>query len=203
MANPTTAESLLIQQAQNGDLESFNQLVLEYQDLLYSITYRIMGTRTAAEDATQDAFITAYRKLASYRGGKFSAWLARIATNTCYDELRKQKRRPASYLDDLTPEDSDDEPPIPSNTISPEAMAERQDLSRAIQDCIQSLSDDQRTVLVLSDVQGMSYQEVADCVESRLGTVKSRLSRARLAVRDCLQAFQELLPTEYRLGNNE
>ncbi|PJF34129.1 MAG: RNA polymerase subunit sigma-24, partial [Phototrophicales bacterium] len=116
-----------------------------------------------------------------------------------YDELRRTKRRPQTYLEDLAPEDSDDEPPIPSAADTPEQVAEQSDLQRAIQHCIGNLKDDQRIVLVLSDVQGMSYQEIADSTDTQIGTVKSRLSRARLAVRNCLQGFSELLPDQYRL----
>ena len=193
----------LIQQAQGGDLEAFNALVLRHQDRLFTITYRIMGEGDSAADMAQDAFLTAYRKLDTYRGGSFKAWLARIATNLCYDELRRRKRRPADYIEDLPGSDLDDGPPLPAETPSPEQVAQQGELNRALQDCINGLKDDQRVVLVLSDVQGLSYQEIAESAGITLGTVKSRLSRARLAVRRCLQAFQELLPAEYRLLSDD
>ncbi|MGB7340940.1 MAG: sigma-70 family RNA polymerase sigma factor, partial [Phototrophicaceae bacterium] len=193
----------LITQAQGGDIEAFNALVLEYQNYIFTITYRVMGDSNSAADAAQDTFITAFRKLDSYRGGNFRAWLARIATNTCYDELRKRKRRPQDYLEDLSGSEFYDEPPIAADTPNPEQEAERSDLSQLIQDCINGLNDDQRMVIVLSDIQGYAYQEIADQVNASLGTVKSRLSRARLSVRRCLQSVQELLPTEFRLTNDE
>ncbi|GAB5494252.1 MAG: sigma-70 family RNA polymerase sigma factor [Phototrophicaceae bacterium] len=193
----------LIEKAQQGDIDSFNALVLQFQDYIFTISYRIMGESDSASDATQDTFLTAYRKLDSFRGGNFKAWIARIATNTCYDELRKQKRRPQDYIEDMTGTEMYGEAPIASDAPSPEEEAQRSDLNRALQDCIMSLNDDQRIVLVMSDVEGYAYQEIADTVDTSLGTVKSRLSRARLSVRRCLQAVQELLPTEFRLTNDE
>lgn len=199
MAQPDYDEQHLIERAREGDVESFNALVLAYQDRIYTITYRIMGEPDGAADMTQDTFLTAYRKLDTYRGGSFYSWLGRIATNLCYDELRRLKRRPADYLEDMGPEDSDDPPPIAADMPTPEQTALSNELQQAIQDCITSLKEDQRTVIVLSDVQGFSYQEIAETMGANLGTVKSRLARARLAVRRCLQSVQELLPAEYRL----
>lgn len=199
MPEQSSDENQLIAKAKRGDVTSFNVLVLRYQDYIFTITYRIMGEQDGAADAAQDTFMTAYRKLGSFRGGNFKAWLARIATNTCYDELRKQKRRPQDYLEEMPGSEMYDEPPIPAEIPNPEQEAQRADLNRALQECINGLSADQRMVLVLSDVQGMSYQEVADNISAELGTVKSRLSRARLAMRRCLQNVQELLPDEFRL----
>ena len=192
------SDDILIEQAKRGELESFNLLVLRYQDYCYSITYRIMGEPDGAADAAQDAFLTAYRKIRLFRSGNFKAWLARIATNTCYDELRKRKRRPQDYLEDMPGSDHADGPVVPADEPSPEQVAQQSDLQRAIQECISALKEDQRMVLVLCDVQGMAYEEIAQSQEIALGTVKSRLSRARLAMRQCLQAVQELLPDEFR-----
>lgn len=194
-----TSEDQLITQALDGSIEAFNGLVLRYQDRVYTQAYRIMGEAASAADMAQDAFITAYRKLDTYRGGSFLSWLLRITTNRCYDELRRHKRRPAISIEDLPGADMDDGPPLPAANPSPEDAAQSSELSRAIQDCITGLNDEQRVVLVMSDVQGMSYQEIAETLHTRMGTVKSRLSRARVSVRNCLQAVQELLPPEFRL----
>lgn len=199
MAKQEINDEILIEQSRQGELDAFNQLVLRYQNLVYSVAYRTMNDEASASDVAQDTFIKAYQKLDTFRGGNFKAWLSRIASNLCYDELRRQKRRPQTYLEDMTPEDSDDPAPIPSDADTPEEVAEQVELQQAIQHCISALKDDQRIVLVLSDVQGMSYQEIAESTEVQIGTVKSRLSRARLAVRNCLQGFSELLPSEYRL----
>lgn len=203
MANPAQQEFTLVQQAQNGSLEAFNALVMMYQDSLYNIAYRLMGDAESAADVTQEALITAYQKLDSFHGGNFRAWLARIVTNQGYDELRRQKRRPADYFDDLPGGDTDDGAPVPAPTLTPEQTVQENELHQAIHDCIQSLGADQRLVMILSDIQGLSYQEIADNAGINIGTVKSRLSRARLAVRRCLQQVSELLPSEYRLLSSE
>ena len=193
------SDASLIAQAKRGTLDAFNILVLRYQDYIYTVTYRIMSSQEAAADATQETFLTAYTKIAQFKGGNFKAWLARIATNTCYDILRKQQRRPADYLEELPGSEFYDEPPLANDSPTPEEEAQRRDLNQALQDCISNLNDDQRSALVLIDVQGMSYQEVADIATASLGTIKSRLSRARLAMRQCLQGYGELLPEEFRL----
>ena len=194
-------EVALISAAQNGDLTAFNRLVLAYQDLIFSLTYRMMGEVDSAEDATQDAFLSAYRNLRSYRGGSFKAWLMRIATNACYDELRRRKRRPTTPLEPLDDDDEEVESPrwIADPGESPEQAAERAELAQALQHCLNDLPDDFRAVVLLVDVQGMDYAEVSQTMGKPLGTVKSRLARARLRLRDCLQGFWELLPASFRL----
>ncbi len=201
VSNPQN-EQKLIRQAMKGNLDAFNALVLAYQDNAYTLAYRIMGDSESAADVTQDSFITAYRRLNTYRGGNFRAWVLRIVTNTCYDELRRRKRRPAASLEEMGA-DMDDGIPIPDDAPSPEQAAQQNELNSAIQNCISSLSESQRTVMVMSDIEGMSYQEIVDILGMNLGTVKSRLSRARVSIRDCLQSVQELLPSIYRLDNNE
>ncbi|MAS35838.1 MAG: RNA polymerase subunit sigma-24 [Anaerolineaceae bacterium] len=201
--NPQDDEQNLINKAKHGSLDAFNTLVLRYQDRAYTVAYRIMNDEASAADMAQDAFITAYRRLETYRGGSFRAWLLRIVTNTCYDELRRYKRRPATSLEDLPGAEMDDGPVLPDDAPTPEQSAQQSELNAAIQDCIQSLADGQRIILVLSDIEGLSYQEVASTVGIKVGTVKSRLSRARVSVRDCLQAVQELLPSIYRLNNTD
>jgi RNA polymerase sigma-70 factor (ECF subfamily) len=196
-------EAGLIRSAQRGSLDAFNALVLHYQDNVYSLAYRIMDESAAADDAVQEAFISAYRHLKDYRGGSFKSWLLRIATNTCYDELRRRKRRPISLIEDMPGADSDDGPALPADSPTPEQAAQQSELNLAIQNCIQSLQVEQRTVLILSDIEGLSYQEIAESAGVNLGTVKSRLSRARSGVRQCLQAVRELLPSEFRLKSTD
>jgi len=202
MASPLENEQALIGAARRGSLDAFNTLVLHYQNGVYALAYRIMGEPAAASDAAQETFITAFRRLESYRGGSFRAWLLRIATNTCYDELRRRKRRPAELLDDLPGAESDDGPPLPAEGETPEQAVQQSELNRAIEQCIQALQIDQRSVLVLSDVEGLSYQEISEITGANLGTIKSRLSRARAGVRNCLQGVRELLPSVYRLNND-
>lgn len=199
MAGNLENEQKWIVAAKNGDLDAFNQLVLAYQDHVFTVTYRIMGDTQSAADAAQETFITTFRRLETYQGGSFRAWLLRIATNTCYDILRYQKRRPAVGFDDLVDEDYDDGPPIPDQIDTPEEAMQNAELNMAIQQCIEALNEEQKIALVMSDIEGYSYQEIADTVGVQLGTIKSRLSRARASLRQCLQGVRELLPAEYRL----
>ncbi|GAB4491338.1 MAG: RNA polymerase sigma factor SigM [Anaerolineales bacterium] len=194
-------ESALIHDAQHGDLEAFNRLVLAYQDALYNTALRILGDEERAADATQEAFISAFRAINSYRGGSFKAWLLRTVTNACYDELRRQKRRPTTPLEPETEDDEELESPrwLADNAMSPEEKFDAAELEHAIQHCLEALPTDFRAVVVLADVQGLDYAEVAAAVRSPLGTVKSRLARARLRLRECLQDFWELLPAAFRL----
>jgi RNA polymerase sigma-70 factor (ECF subfamily) len=193
-------ESALIKFAQKGDLDAFNRLVLVYQDIAFNLAYRMLGDTALAEDATQDAFFSAYRHLGSFRGGSFKAWVLRMVTNTCYDELRRQKRRPTTPLEPQTDNDEEMETPawLADNSNSPEENAERNELDRAIQHCLDTLAPDFRAVVILVDVQGLDYEEVSTSAGTPLGTIKSRLARARLKMRDCLQGFGELLPSFYR-----
>jgi RNA polymerase sigma-70 factor (ECF subfamily) len=194
-------EAALINEAKRGDLEAFNRLVLAYQDLVYNQAFRVMGDSFSAADATQDAFVSAYRKLKTYRGGSFKAWLLRIVTNACYDELRRRKRRPSIPLNPQTGRDGEITSPswIADPGESPEDYTARGELSEAIQTCLNDLSLDFRTAVVLVDIQGMDYSEAAMVMGTPLGTVKSRLARARGSLRDCLSRFRELLPAAYRL----
>jgi len=195
-------EPALIDAAQRGELESFNRLVLQYQELAFNVALRVMGDEAAAADATQEAFISAYRSLRGYRGGSFRSWLLRIVTNACYDELRRRKRRPAVSLESLG-EDSEPGDSIGSTNPAdnPETVAQRHELIDAIQDCLKGLAPEFRIVAVLVDVQGLDYDEAAQSIGKPLGTVKSRLARARAKLRDCLKAYGELLPAEFRLQN--
>ena len=198
-------EQALIQDALEGDLNAFNSLVLHYQDMAYNVAYRVMGEHDAAGDAAQEAFISAYQKLHQYRGGSFKAWLLRIVTNSCYDELRRRQRQPVTPLKPELDDGETLENPfwIEDESATPEEQSEEAELQEAIQHCINELDDKFRTVLVLVDVEGLDYETAADAVDTPLGTVKSRLARARDRVQECLQGFWELLPELFRLNNEE
>jgi RNA polymerase sigma-70 factor, ECF subfamily len=194
-------EAALIQEARHGNLDSFNRLVLAYQDMVYNQAYRMIGEPEAAEDAAQDAFISAFRHLGNYRGGSFKAWLLRIVTNGCYDELRRRKRRPTTPLEPLDDEEEEIESPhwMSDPSESPEEATERTELSNVLQNCLEGLPPEFRSVVILVDIQGMDYTEASQSVGKPLGTVKSRLARARERLRNCLQDFWELLPASFRL----
>lgn len=198
-------EQALIQDALQGDLHAFNSLVLHYQDMAYNVAYRVMGEHGAADDATQEAFISAYQKLKQYRGGSFKAWLLRIVTNACYDELRRRQRQPVTPLEPELDEGEILENPywLEDEAATPEEETEQAELQEAIQHCINELDDKFRIVLVLIDVEGLDYESAAEAADTPVGTIKSRLSRARERIQECLQGYWELLPDLFRLSDEE
>lgn len=192
-------ERHLIEASRQGDGESFNQLVRLYEGRVYNLCYRMLGDPDVAADATQETLLAAFRNLPRFRGGSFRSWLLRIATNTCYDVLRVRKRRPTISLDSALAADEASttwmEPPDPGE--SPDDLVLRRELGVALQHGLNHLPEDQRITVILSDVQGMPYDEIAQITGANLGTVKSRLSRGRARLRDILRAG-ELLPARYR-----
>jgi RNA polymerase sigma-70 factor (ECF subfamily) len=193
----TRKEDQLIGAAQAGDLRAFNQLVLDYQSVAYNVAYHILGNAEAAADATQDSFLKAYRAIRRYQSGTFRGWLMRIVTNTCYDQLRHRRRHPAGSLDALEAA-ADWSPWLTDTAERPHDYAERRELGQAIGRGMAALSEEQRTVMVLSDMEGFTYEEIAAATGMALGTVKSRLSRARAHLRDFLIMQPGLLPARYR-----
>jgi RNA polymerase sigma-70 factor (ECF subfamily) len=186
VSHPSPEEERLIVEAQGGSIEAFNRLVRLHERQVYNVALRMVGQADAAEDVTQDTFLLAYKSLHQFRGGLFRAWLLRIATNRCYDELRRRQRRPADSFEELAFE------PRPQwSTLGakedPQERSERLELARALAAALATLQDDQRLVVVLSDVQGYSYDEIATITGISLGTVKSRLSRGRSRLRDVLR----------------
>lgn len=198
-------EAQCIARALEGDLEAFNQLVLAYQDSAYNLAFRMLNDPDAAADVTQSAFIAAYRSLKTYRGGSFRAWVLRMVTNACYDELRRRKRRPTVALEPLNRDEEEIESPawLMDDHLSPEEMVQLREVENAITHCLQDLPEDFRAVVIMVDVEGYDYAEVAQALGKPLGTIKSRLARARLRLRDCLARFAELLPARFRLGKEE
>ena len=189
-----------IKDALRGDLDSFNQIVLEYQGLVYNQAYRIIGEPDAAADATQEAFISAYKKLHTYRGGSFKSWLLRIVSNACYDEFRRRKRQPVTPLVPEYQGGEEFQSPtwLEDKGIKPEESLMQRELSEAIQICLDRLEFEFRLIVVLIDLQGLDYASAAKIIDRPLGTVKSRLARARRSLKDCLEGFKELLPLEFR-----
>ena len=197
----TTTETLLITAAQQGDLDAFNQLVLSYQDMMYRIALRVIHDECSAEDATQDAMILAFRNIRSFRGGNFKSWLARVTVNASYDELRRGKRHLSMPLEQFTSEGDEIESPVWIKDMSagPEERAETSELRSVMHQCIKSLVPDYRLMVILVDMEGMSYEEAARIAHVPVGTVKSRLARARMQIRGKMRAFNGLLPTTYQV----
>jgi len=191
-------EADLIAASKKGDTAAFNQLVWAYQERAYNLAYRMLGDRDLAADATQDAFLSAYRAIGGFRGGSFRSWILRIVSNACYDELRRKKRRPTASLDALyaVPE----EYPVASSVgEGPEEQVLRQELWETVGVGLQTLPPDQREAVILRDIQGLDYQEIAQVTRVSLGTVKSRISRGRARLREILRQHPELLPAQFRL----
>jgi RNA polymerase sigma-70 factor (ECF subfamily) len=186
---PLPDEAAVIDRAAHGDRTAFAQLMEHYQSACYGLAWRLLGDADRAADATQDAFVHAYRAIGSYRGGVFRSWLLRITANASYDILRRQQRRPASPLPD--PEEGAPELPDPS-AVNPFTEAAKSELYRHLETALARLPPDQRTAVVLCDVYGMDYNEVATMTDSALGTVKSRIHRGRLRLRDLMAEHREL-----------
>jgi len=191
-------EQRLIEQSLTGEVRAFNQLVEAYQGMGFSVAYRLLQDSDSAADALQDSFVKAFRALESFRGGSFKSWLMRIVTNTCYDVLRANKRRPTDSLDDLSV-DQEHAWQLTDPSASPEEEVERGELQGLIEGAINALPEDQRLALILCDVEGYAYEEIVQITGATMGTVKSRISRARGRVREFLLASRsELLPSAYR-----
>lgn len=173
--------------AENNDLEAFNRLVDKLQDSVYGLAYYILSNAADAEDATQAAFLSAFLHIRSYRGGSFKAWIMRIVTNICYDKLRRQKHETDLSLDNeqVFGEDVIDRMPDPYAPI-PEEEAQQADMIQALRDCLDRLPADYRTVTLLVDIEGMDYKEASEVISRPVGTVKSRVARARMHLRNCM-----------------
>jgi RNA polymerase sigma-70 factor (ECF subfamily) len=182
-------DDILVSRALEGDLAAFNQLVEAYQDLCHSLVARLVPDPDQASDAVQEAFFSAYRNLRSYRGPSFRGWLTRIAVNAAMDLQRARKRRPVSPYPEL--EDESWQPPAGADT-DPETLATASERGRVLASALRAIADDQRTAIVLYDVEGYDYAEIAVMTGVSLGTVKSRIHRGRLALRALLAERMEL-----------
>lgn len=197
VTSSTPGEAEVIAQAVAGDLAAFNQLVVAYQNLAYSVAYRTLQDDASAADVVQESFIKAYRSIGAFQGGSFKSWIIRIVANTCYDLLRSRQRKLTDSLDDLV-ESDDYAPQLIDPADTPHTYVERMELSALIERGIQALPPDQRLVLTLCDVHGYTYDEIAEMTGVPMGTVKSRINRARTRVRAYLLQYPELLPPAFR-----
>jgi RNA polymerase sigma-70 factor, ECF subfamily len=170
--------------AQLGDLEAFNQLVFTYQDKVYTHAAYILEDAPTAEDMTQEAFLAAYKNLASFRGGSFKSWLLRIATNLCLDELRRRKHHPSISLEVHNSEGEEFESPswLVDRGKSPERATEDSEFWREIKLVLSQMPWEFRIPIILVDIHGLNYSEATEVLNVPLGTVKSRLARGRQMV---------------------
>ena len=191
MSDTFENEAKYLEMAVEGSLEAFNCLVTYYQTAVFNTALRIMCDTARADDITQTAFINAWKHIDSFSGISFKPWILRITINACYDELRRLKRHPEQELMPQaqdSDEENEDVPWLIDPSESPVEQIERMDRQEAIKTCFEVLPDVYRTVFLLIDIQEMDYQAVADMLNIPLGTVKSRLLRARLRMRDCLKS---------------
>lgn len=180
-------EYLIVQQVLKGDANAFEELVLEYEKKVYNVALRIVGNSEDAADMTQEAFIKAYNSLASFRGdSKFSVWLTRIVSNLCLDFLRSRSRRPTVSLSVEDDGGDDVQLDIADNSQSPEELLERSLTRESVRRGLQALPDDYREILLLREIQGLSYDEIAAALDIEVGTVKSRIFRGRKKLCDYL-----------------
>lgn len=194
----TDRDAALAAASREGDLEAFEELVRKHQKRMYNIAFRISGSPEDAAEITQDAFVAAFRHIGSFRAeAKFSTWLTSIVINQAKNRLkqtRSRQRREAYSLDEpIRTGDGELLPDPPSRGLSALDRLEQRDRQKAVQDCIARLEAEFREVLVLRDLQDFSYGEIADALRTREGTVKSRLFRAREAVKECLKERYHLI----------
>jgi RNA polymerase sigma-70 factor, ECF subfamily len=186
---PLPDEDAVVARAKAGDRSAFARLMEHYQAACFGLAWRLLGDPDQAADATQDAFIHAYDAIRSHRGGAFRSWLLRITANASYDILRRAQRRPSTTL----PEPAEGEAELAdAGAIDPVAESLRSELYRYLEGALRLLPEDQRVAIVLCDVYGMDYHEVARMTTSPLGTVKSRIHRGRLRLRELLAEHREL-----------
>ncbi len=188
-------EEMWIKQAKNGDLEAFNQLVLKHQDLAYRHALSMMNDGWLAEEAVQESFLKAFQNMTSFRGGSFRAWLMRIVTNTAYDMLRLSSKRPTQPLfpDDDDGEEVESPRWLADPNVSVERSVEENEKTQFVYRTINELQDIYRNVLTLVDLQDFDYEEAAQALNVPVGTVKSRLARARMQMKEKLQACPSAL----------
>ena len=186
-------EELLVKQAAGGDLDAFNQLVVMYQDMTYNHAYSLLGDSASAEDAAQESFIKAFQNIQGFRGGSFRGWLLKIVTNSAYDLLRRSQRHPTQPL--FPEDDNGDEMESPAWLADPNASVqsavEHNQESTQLYKMLDELPEVYRSVITLIDINELDYSEAAEALNVPIGTVKSRLARARLQMQKKLQACFE------------
>jgi len=193
-------EKLLVKKSQSGDVESFELLISSYDKRAYNIAYRIMGNEEDAKDMAQEALLRVFKSIKDFKGqSAFSTWLYRIVTNVCLDELRRRKNDKYVPLESTVQTDNGElHMELCSDKETPESAYERVEQRELITKAIRELNDEYKSVIVLRDIQGFSYDEISNMLDCSLGTVKSRINRARTMLRDKLKASMEL-SRQYRV----
>ncbi|MCX8130142.1 MAG: sigma-70 family RNA polymerase sigma factor [Clostridia bacterium] len=192
-------EKILLEKAKNGDLKAFELLIEGYQKKVYNIALRMIGNHDDANELAQEVFIRILKSIKNFKEeSTFSTWVYRITTNICLDELRKRKNRKTVSIDEeMKLEDGEVARQIEDIKPLPDIIAERNELKKIVTEAIQLLSEEHKLVIVMRDIQGFSYEEIAKVTKIPEGTVKSRINRARLALKEILKSKRELFSDEY------
>jgi RNA polymerase sigma-70 factor (ECF subfamily) len=191
-------ERLLIKKSKSGDIEAFEQLIFDYQKKAYNIALRIMGNQEDAKDMCQEAFIRIFKSIEGFKEqSSFSTWMYRIITNVCLDEIRKRKKSDTVSIDStFETQDGEIHYEIVSEDDTPEEAYIRTEKKRLILKTINELNEEYKTAIVLRDIQGFSYEEIANILCCSIGTVKSRINRGRNILKDKLRTVLELSNSE-------
>ncbi len=192
-------EKILVNKAKNGDIQAFEQLISGYQKKVFNIACRMTGNYDDAADLAQEAFLKVFKSIGDFKGhSALSTWIYRITVNLCLDHIRKNKKRKYVYIDsDIRTDEGDIQRDLEYDGPGPEDETERSQIRQAVTDALSELPEDQKTILVLRDIQNFSYDEIAGILKLPGGTVKSRINRARSALRDILRTKKELWDTDY------
>lgn len=185
-------EELLLQQSRDGDIASFEALVEPYQRYIYNIAYRMVGNEEDAKDMAQDALIKVYKNIGKFEGkSKFTTWIYRITVNVCQDALRR-KKHVVSLDEAIETKDSEVKMQVAGDEYEPEKVLEQNEVKRLVHDGLNRLPEKYKTLLILRELQGLSYQEISECLELPIGTVRSRLSRSKEALKKEILALSNI-----------
>ncbi len=194
----------IIRRVLDGDVNAFEKLVLENQKNVYNLALKMLGNPEDASDVSQETFLRAYRSLGSFQGdSRFSVWLYRMTSNVCIDFLRKRKRRAEVSMTVVNDEDEESELEIPDERFSPEQTLDRQERVRAVREGLQKLPEEYRRILTMREIGGLSYEELAEALDLELGTVKSKLFRARKKLCEVLLESGNFSPPDASKGRKE
>lgn len=192
-------EKDLVDRARMGDVEAFEKLIEGCQKKVFNIAYKMIGNYDDANELAQEVFLKAFRSIKKFKGDSlFSTWIYKVTANVCLDEIRRRKKRRVYSLDDdMELNDGEVKRQIPDNSPTPDLEVESNEIKNAVNKSIQELPDDYKSVIILRDIQGFSYEEISKIVNCPEGTVKSRINRARQALRKILLRKKELLSEDY------
>jgi len=190
-------EALLLKKIKEGDIRSFELLISEYQVYAYNVAYRMLGNEEDAKDITQEALIKVYKSIHKFKEtSNFSTWLYRIVMNTCKDELKKRKEVTLSLDKEIETDDGTVSLEIGDERLNPSVVVERNEVGHVVQEAISALPDANRIVIVLRDIQGLSYEEISQVIKEPIGTVKSRINRGRGQLKKILMDQKHLILSE-------